>query len=381
MLTQLRHQLHRHPELSGAERATAATIHAFIEQNHPADEVLTEVGGTGLVFRYNYPGAGPTVMIRCELDALPIAEPNRFAHRSLREGVSHKCGHDGHMAMVAGVALWLKTANLQRGSVVLFFQAAEETGKGAEAALRETRFLALRPDYVFALHNIPGAPRHQILLTPPAFSATVYSLAIHLEGKEAHAAEPEQGNNPGLAISQLVAAFAALKVADPAREDFAILTPVYLTLGQKAYGISPGTGALHYTIRTWSESQMETLRTALTTTCGKICAAEQVAWKMDWFEYFPGTINDPNCREIVLAAARKGGRKVREMSHGFRFGEDFGWLSRRYPAAMFGLGAGADCPALHDSTYDFPDEILETGVTMFAEVLQQLLAPASGAIP
>lgn len=373
-LQALRHDLHRHPELSGNEPETARRIISYVSKHHPADQLITGIGGHGLAFVYDFFGPGPTVMIRCELDALPIHEPNDFAHRSMAEGVAHKCGHDGHMGILAGLASWLRGQAFSGGKVVLFFQSAEETGKGAAAALQDERFRALRPDYVFALHNIPGAPLRQVILTPELFSATVQSLTIFLTGKESHASEPEHGVNPAYATAELIQALARLNVSAAARSDFALLTPVHITLGQKAYGISPGTGELHYTLRTWSEGEMKQLKTGLEEIVAAIAAQNGLAWRTDWFEYFPATVNDAGCRERVKAAAQACGLPVVEQPTPFRFGEDFGWFSQHYRVAMFGLGAGEDCPALHHAEYDFPDALLPTGVMLFGELITKLLA-------
>lgn len=373
-LYHLRKDLHQHPELSGLEKETARRIVAFITARHPPAELIAGIGGHGLAFVYDYPADGPTVMLRCELDALPIQEPQGLAHRSRTAGTSHKCGHDGHMSIVAGVALWLRSQLFTRGRVVLFFQSAEETGKGAEAALRDERFLALAPDYVFALHNIPGAPLHEIILTPGLFSPTVQSLAIFLEGREAHASEPEHGVNPSYAIAALIGKLAELNVPDPQRKEFALLTPVHIAVGQRAYGISPGSGELHYTIRTWTEAEMEGLKQRIKEVVEKTAADHGLDWHVDWFEYFPATVNDAKCRELVLSAARANGFPVTERATPFPFGEDFGWLSRNHRVAMFGLGAGVDCPALHHAEYDFPDEITETGIKQFGTLIAAALS-------
>lgn len=372
-LEQLRKDLHRHPELSGAEAATARRIITFINEVHPPDELITDIGGHGLAFVYDFPQAGPTVMIRCELDALPIKEPNDFGHQSCYKGVSHKCGHDGHMAIVAGLAGRLRDQPLPCGRVILFFQSAEETGKGAEAALQDPRFRSLAPDYVFALHNIPGVPLHDVILTPEVFSATVQSLIISLTGKEAHASEPENGINPALATAELIRAFARLNVAEPAREDFALLTPVHLTLGQPAYGISAGAGELHYTLRTWTEAEMMQLQARLEKIIGDVALQHRLAYTLDWFEYFPATVNSARCRELVKNAARENGFRVAERDFPFKFGEDFGWFSREYEVAMFGLGAGEECPALHHAEYDFPEALMATGIAQFFALIKLVL--------
>lgn len=370
----LRRALHQEPELSGHEQATAKRIQAFIEAHAPT-EILTGLGGHGLAAIHEFGVEGPGVMIRCELDALPIQEENKIAYRSQQPGVSHKCGHDGHMAMVAGLVFWIREQEFKNGRIVLLFQPAEETGQGAAAVLEDERLRNLDIDYVFALHNIPGEPLHTILLMEQGFSAEVQSFAIQIKGKTAHAAEPEQGINPAGAIAELLTAFASLNQSEPTAADFAILTPVHLNLGEKNYGIAPAEGELHYTVRTWSQKQMQLLVAAVERLISKTCLDHQLQYELEWFEYFPASANDATCNAHIARAAAGQELPLKKRPHPFRFGEDFGWFSRHYRAAMFGLGAGETTPALHHADYDFPDDLLETGLLMFQSIIRQVLAP------
>lgn len=128
---------------------------------------------------YEYSNDGPVIVIRCELDALPIEESLPLKYRSKNPGVSHKCGHDGHMAIVAGLIFWLETTSFKKGKIILLFQPAEETGEGAAGVLNDQRFLKLHPDYIFALHNIPGQPLHSIIIVKNKFCAAVQSVIMH----------------------------------------------------------------------------------------------------------------------------------------------------------------------------------------------------------
>lgn len=133
-LIELRHRLHRRPEISGEERATAAEIVAALEPTRP-DGIVTGLGGHGVAAIYEGREPGPTVMVRAELDALPIEELSDLPHRSQVPGKGHLCGHDGHMTILAGLARGLGRARPQRGRAVLLFQPAEETGAGAAAVM------------------------------------------------------------------------------------------------------------------------------------------------------------------------------------------------------------------------------------------------------
>ncbi|MFQ3174652.1 MAG: amidohydrolase, partial [Flavobacterium sp.] len=147
VLTLLRKELHQNPEVSGKELETSKRIVAFLKKHAP-DEIITKIGGAGIVAIYKSKQAGKTVLFRCELDALPIEETNIFEHRSLTNGISHKCGHDGHMAILCGLATELSQNRPETGTVILLFQPAEEDGSGAQKVFSDPKFTALQPDYV-----------------------------------------------------------------------------------------------------------------------------------------------------------------------------------------------------------------------------------------
>ena len=372
-LLALRHDLHRHPEVAGQEVQTARRIVDFINQYAPT-EIVENLGGHGVAAVYRFGPGGQTILFRCELDALPIQEINTFGHRSVTAGVSHKCGHDGHMTIVAGLAPWLSQCAFRAGTVILLFQPAEETGKGAKVVLDDPRFAQLQPDYVFALHNIPGFPLHQLLWQPRQFSATVQSIAISLFGKESHAAEPENGVNPARAIAELIQSFNQFVQPDKTSPDFALITPVHVLMGQKQYGISAGYGELHLTLRTWRTSRMDEIVTAMNQCLAIICNGHTLRYETECFDYFPATMNDHFCNETLVQSATKNGLTITQQPTPFKFGEDFGWFTQRYPGAMFGLGAGETTPALHNPDYDFPDELIGTGVALFRRITEQLMA-------
>jgi len=368
----LRKELHQHPELSGEEIETAQRIKKFLA-NYPPTKEIEGIGGHGLAAIYSFGADGPVIMIRCELDALPIEESNLFEYRSAVEGVSHKCGHDGHMAMVAGLIFWIKEQTFRHGKIILLFQPAEETGKGGRAVIENLKFKELKPDYVFALHNIPGEPLNSIIRLQNNFSSTVQSLGILLKGKESHASEPENGINPALAISKIIGQFDLFNVLGPEKNNFAMLTPVHIKMGKIAYGISAGSAELHYTIRTRDEGEMEKLKSVINQFLIQVCSQDNLKFETGWFDYFPASVNDPFCNDLILKAAETNHFKIKEKPFPYKFGEDFGWFSKKYKSAMFGLGSGENSPALHNPDYDFPEEIIPTGMAMFTAIIKQIL--------
>ncbi|RRQ48329.1 amidohydrolase [Maribacter algicola] len=372
-LISIRKELHKFPELSGNESQTAERIKAFISQNSRPTRILEGLGGNGLAVVYEFSSDGPVIAIRCELDALPIEEKNQFNHRSKNHGISHKCGHDGHMAIVAGLALWVAEPHFKEGTIVLLFQPAEETGKGASQILADTRFQTLNVEYVFALHNIPGYPLHSVLVPKKGFSAEVLSFALYLKGKESHASEPENGINPAYVLAEAIHSFDAINVKDPTDTNYKILTPIYMQMGEKSYGISPALGELHYTVRTWHPETMKTLKKEIENIASHMSQSHSIKSTLDWFEHFPASLNDSQGVDLVTKVARKNNFNVIEKSIPFSFGEDFGWFSKKYKATMFGIGAGENTPSLHHADYDFPDALISTGMAMFKSIILEVL--------
>lgn len=368
----LRHTLHANPSLSNKEQDTALIIKKFLEQHSPT-EIIEGIGGAGLAAVYQFPNKGKTVAIRCELDALPIEEENCFDYKSKTKGVSHKCGHDGHMAIVSSLAIWLKNQSFGSGKVVLLFQPAEETGEGAKRVIEDKKFHNLNIDYVFALHNIPKEPMHHIIFMDSGFSAEVQSVIIKLKGKESHASEPENGINPALGLAEMIQKISQFNIANESDSKFALLTPVHINMGQKSYGISPANGELHYTLRTWNTPKMEDLKSMLINLAKSICDKHNLMLELEWLEYFPASLVDVESNLLILQAAKANDFTIRERKAPFKFGEDFGWFSKKYKTALFGIGAGESTPALHNPDYDFPDELISTGASMFKSIISSIL--------
>ncbi len=366
----LRKELHTHPEVSGKEFETAQRIKAFIEACNP-DVILEGLGGTGIVASWSGKEPGPEILFRAELDALPIHEINEFAHKSKNRGVSHKCGHDGHSAILCGLAQLLSSRGVPKGKVHLLFQPSEEDGTGAEAMLADKRF-DIKPDFVFALHNIPSYPTNTIIVKEGSFSAAVKSIIIHLKGKTSHAAEPENGINPAKAMAEILQKSLAEGLNKPERDDMKIVTPVYVNLGEKAYGTSAGEASIHLTLRCWTNEYLYSLEKRIEDFSRNIASKEKLQVSFEYTESFMANINDKDCVDIVRHIARSNKMPLEERRFPFKWGEDFGSLTSRFKGCMFGLGAGTSCPALHNPDYDFPDELVESGIAFFYGIIKKI---------
>lgn len=369
---ELRRRLHAHPELSGAETETARLIADDLHALDP-DLLLTGLGGTGVAAVFSGKSAGPTVLFRAELDALPIEEINSFPHRSRQAAVSHKCGHDGHMAILLGLARIVAAHRPARGRIITLFQPAEETGEGAMAVLGDPRFAAITPDYAFALHNLPGYPPGAVIAKSGSFTAAVRSLIIRLSGYTSHAAEPENGVNPATAIGEILVGLEPFQHPDPASAGFSLITPVHVTMGEPAYGVAAGYGEVHLTIRCWTHAHMERLAGELESWSWQIARRHRLEIGQEWTNVFHPNTNDSGAVDIVREAAQQEDLLFLEPPAPMKWGEDFGAFTQRFPGALFGLGAGEVMPALHNPDYDFPDGLIAPGIALFFNIARRLL--------
>ena len=371
-LTAFRRELHRHPEISGQEADTASRVYDFLKGFSP-DSMRDHIGGHGLLAEFRGKAAGPLVMFRAELDALPIAAISKHPYRSAYPGKGHLCGHDGHMAMVAGLAYHLAEKRPGRGRVVLLFQPSEEDGSGAQRIISDPAFKAYEPDRIFALHNLPGYPLHAMVVSQSHFAAASRGMHISITGKSSHAAEPEKGVNPAQGMARMLMKFKALIERKKLFSDFTLITPIHARLGSLAYGTSPGEGVIHLTLRSYLNRDMELLRKETEKIIGEIASQEKLHHQIKYEEVFPATVNDPDCKRLLENAAKKQDLRLEVREKPFKWSEDFGHFTAKYSGALFGLGSGTSQPALHNPDYDFPDTLIPTGIKIFKNVYEQLL--------
>ncbi|HBZ43775.1 MAG TPA: amidohydrolase [Maritimibacter sp.] len=369
-LTELRHALHRRPEISGEERMTAARIAAELE-DLGADRIWRDLGGYGVAAEFSGTEPGPTVLLRCELDGLPIREISDLAYRSEVDGKGHLCGHDGHMVSMLGVGLCL-SVRPRSGRVILLFQPAEETGVGARAVIEDPRWPELRPDFAFAYHNLPGRPLGEIGLKPGHGNCASRGLQVVLEGKSSHAAVPEDGVSPAVAMAALMTELPALSQGGIGDEDFALATLTHVKLGEPTFGISPADGELRVTLRSLTNERMDRLVAAAQTSIEHHSAGLKV--ETHWHDVFRSIVNDREATDIARNAAGSLGQDIREMAQPLRWSEDFGRFGDDgAKAALLYIGAGEDHPQLHNPDYDFPDALFPIATEVFCRIVDDLL--------
>ncbi|MGQ7844601.1 amidohydrolase [Granulosicoccus sp. 3-233] len=369
-LTALRHDFHRQPEISGHEEQTAARIVQELS-TMGADLIWKNLGGHGVAAEFRGKEDGPTVMIRCELDALPIVEQSTLPYRSEIPGKAHLCGHDGHMCIVLGVGLGLMQRP-SRGRVVLLFQPAEETGVGAQAVIEDPRWPQIRPDYAFSYHNVPGRPLAEIGLRQGPANCASRGMQIRFHGKTSHAAAPEDGISPGQAMASLVQQFSTLSTGSISDSDYALCTLTHVRLGEPTFGVAPGEGEMRLTLRCMTDTGMAELIGQVETMLDAI--SEPLDISITWHDIFPSSENDVEATDIARQAARVRGLDIHEMDQPMRWSEDFGRFALQgVKSTMMFLGAGESQPQLHNPDYDFPDALIPTGTELLLDTIHRVL--------
>lgn len=369
-LEKIRKTIHQYPEVSLGEYETAKRIKNYL--TNYSNAIIEKVTETGIIAVHDSGKDGNTILLRADTDALPIYETNDFYYKSNFEGVSHKCGHDGHTSIMLGVSDMLTKHPIQEGKVILLFQPGEEDGMGADAILKSNYFSDLHIDFVFALHNLPGFPKSQIVLKENTFNANVKSMIIKFTGKTAHAAEPEKGNNPALTIAETLQFCSKITHNKPNDDNFFLITPIHINMGDLAYGISAGEGELHLTVRSWNLNLFNKKVNDLQDFINESCTKHGLTNSISWTQEFYANQNNNEAVNYIRNAALHNNFDTHEMSHSFKWGEDFGLFTQKFKGAMFGIGAGKKTPALHNPDYDYPDDITKTAIKQFYQIINEV---------
>ena len=368
----LRHILHAHPELSGHEALTNKILNEWVKQTRP-DRIIERLGGYGLAAIYKGAQPGKRIMIRGDIDALHIPEPNDLTYRSQNPEVSHKCGHDGHSTILCGLAEWLGEQRPDQGEVVLLFQPAEETGQGAQAILNDPQFEQIRPDVAYGLHNLPGFPKGEIRYKQGCFAAASFGMKLCFEGRTAHASQPETGISPSELVALLIHSLEKKREQLKAVKPLTTFIITHAVLGEETFGVAPGHAEIWLTLRSFDDRNLQLMADQIIELCRAKAKDHLLDFSFSEHEAFAATNSDNRCVKVIEQAATN-----LELSHGllaepFRWSEGFGRFGSVCPIGFFGLGSGLEQPALHDPMFDFPDDIIEIGMTMFWEIIRQEL--------
>lgn len=357
-LRMLRSQLHDCAELANQEERTMLLLTEFL-QKHTDFSVVQR---PGYLYACKQLDANlPGLAFRAELDAI----------QDERGQVRHGCGHDGHMAILAGLGVYLSKFPPPDKNIYLLFQPAEETGTGALCVLADGFIEQHHIKEIYGLHNIPGVELGRVICRSGGFACTSKGLTIKLIGSPSHAAYPEFGINPVHAFAAIVSDLKSVLWAG--YKGIALYTVVHLQVGQKAFGTMAAEGELSVTLRAEHEEDLQLLEEKIKSLAEKYAAQWGLEYEFGYCDEFPATYNQAACVHKVQQACKQLDITYESMQLPMRWSEDFGYYTKQIPGAFFGLGAGLSCTQLHTSEYEFSDKLLSTGVNVFAKLAQMEL--------
>ncbi|MCR4660085.1 MAG: amidohydrolase [Bacteroidales bacterium] len=362
-IAEIRHELHKHPDVSCHEEYAHDVIVDFLSALQPT-AVHTHVGGYGVVAVWGSNSSAPTVAFRADTDALPIG---------------HRCGHDGHTAILMRLAELVNnefccdanTADVAaKHNIILIWQPAEETGEGARRVLESGVLQKYNIVSIFALHNLPGYPLGTVVLCPRTFAAASTGVVYRLDGRETHASTPELGLNPGLAVAEIIKRFDSFNGHGG---EFRQSTLICVRVGEPAFGTSAGHAEAMFTLRAFTNGEMERLLADANNAVAEIAASHGLTTSHELVEPFRATENNGECVEAIEKVAQEVPLKVRYQMEPNRWSEDFAEYLFEFKGAMFGIGSGENHAELHRPDYEFPDEIIEPAAALFFKLATQVL--------
>jgi len=372
----LRRDLHAHPEIAYHEFRTAEQVATRLKAL-PDMHIRTGVGETGIVATLGADKTGPCLAFRADMDALPMDDKSGTSYASTVPGMSHACGHDGHVACLVGAATMMATFPEKLvGPVRFIFQPAEEGGAGAKRMVEGGALENPRPVAIFGLHGWPHLPVGQIGLRSGANMASTDAINITVHGRGTHAAYPHQGIDPIVAASQIVTLLQSVvtRVSDPSE-------PVVLTIGSfhagTARNVIPDRAYLEGTLRTLSAKQRAEMKPAIRRAVEHVATALGARAEIDIIEGYPVVVNNPELKDFVLQTAVDvfGEKRVVDAIPVSMGGEDFSFYLQEVPGCFIRLGIapaqGSDkVVPLHHPAFDFNDDALATGVSLFCAIAQ-----------
>lgn len=377
-LTRIRRDIHAHPEL-GLETHRTADLVAKLLQSWGI-EVHRLVDGAAVVGVLRS-GNGPrSIGLRADMDALPIHEATGAEYRSTKPGVQHACGHDGHTTMLLGAARYLAETKAFNGTVNFIFQPGEEGMGGALAMLADGLLEKFPSDELYGLHNRPGAPIGHFSITPgPAMAGGAF-FDIHVKGRGAHGARPSAGIDPVIAACHIGTALQTVVSRNIAPGDTGVLSVTQIHSGD-AYNVIPEKAVMAGTVRAMKRETMSLIEEGLKRVAKGVAEGLGATAEVDYRFIFAPLFNaaEPFLAIADTAAELVGEPNLDRQKAPASASEDFAFMLEKVPGAYINLGNGEASAPVHNDRYDFNDEAIPFGSTMFARLVERRLVPEPGA--
>lgn len=387
-LTALRRELHAHPELGFEEHFTARRVVEALKVCG-VDEIHTGIGKTGVVAVVHGRErlSGRMVGLRADMDALSMSEDNDFAWRSTRPGLMHGCGHDGHTAMLVGAARYLAETRAFDGTAVLIFQPGEEGFAGAKAMIEDGLFERFPVQSVYAMHNWPQMKPGTVGINGGPMMAAADRITIEISGKGGHGAHPYQTVDPVLVAAHIITAVQSIVSRNVRPLDQAVISLCSMQAGDPgAFSVVPGKATLVGTVRSFSAEVQDLLERRLQEVCAGVAMGLGATAHVRYERVYPATINTRPEARFAASVARHlvGNDHVDDALEPSMGAEDFAFMLQVKPGAYLRLGQGTEHGVgscfLHNSRYDFNDEILPLGSALHAGLVEQAMPLGTTAV-
>ncbi len=375
-LIEWRHTLHTIPETAFCEEKTSDFIAAKLKEF--GVEVYRNVAKTGIVgvLKNGDNSADHSIALRADMDALDLNEENDIEYRSGTPGKMHACGHDGHMTMLLGAAKLLSMHKSFKGTAYLIFQPAEENEGGGGLMVREGLFERFPVKAVFGMHNFPTIPAGNFGICEGPMMAAYDVFDIAITGVGGHAAMPHLAKDPIITATTIVNQLQTIVSRNSNPFDSAVLSVTDIH-GGTAYNIIPDTVILRGTTRHFRKKVQETLKIRINKIVEGVCAAMDTKAEIRYEERYPTLVNTPAETSIAIRTASQlvGVDRVNPGLNPIMGSEDFAFMLKKVPGAYIGIGSGRSDQVsnLHQSNYDFNDDILPLGVEYWVSLVNNLI--------
>ncbi|AEB83182.1 M20 aminoacylase family protein [Alicycliphilus denitrificans] len=383
-LTAFRRDLHAHPELGFEEVYTSARVREALRAAG-VDEVHEGIGRTGVVgvIRGQGRGSGSMIGLRADMDALPMTEHNDFAWKSCKSGLMHGCGHDGHTAMLVGAARYLAGTRRFDGTAVLIFQPGEEGLGGARVMIEDGLFERFPVQAVYAMHNWPAMKPGTVGINDGAMMAAADRITIEITGRGGHGAHPYQTVDVVLVAGHIITAVQGIVSRNVRALDSAVISLCAVQAGDLgAFSVLPGQATLVGTVRAFDPAVQDMVAQRIKDLCNAIALGFGATVTVRYERIYPATINTAGEARFAgdVAAALVGEDNVDRDLEPSMGAEDFSFMLQARPGAYLrlGQGMGAGNSTLHNSRYDFNDDVLPLGAALHAGLVEQAMLLADG---
>ena len=398
-ITQLRRDIHAHPELCYEEVRTSELVsEKLTEWGIPHHRGLGKTGVVGIVLGRDGGQSGRAIGLRADMDALPMTEFNTFQHASRHAGKMHACGHDGHTAMLLAAAQHLARHRDFDGMVYLIFQPAEEGGGGAREMIKDGLFKLFPMEAVFGMHNWPGIEAGQFAVSPGPVMASSNEFKITITGKGGHAALPQTGIDPVPIACQVVQGFQTILTRNKKPVDAGVISVTMIHAGE-ATNVIPDSCEIQGTVRTFSFEVLDLIERRMQEIAEGVSAAFGATCEFAFRRNYPPTINTPYeaefARRVMAGIVGEDKAIAQEPVMG---AEDFSFMLLEKPGAYCFIANGdgahrgsyedgghdAGPCTLHNPHYDFNDALIPLGGTYWVRLAEQWLAhqpPADRPMP